>query len=125
MGAMRRMGTAVVWLAARVATLVALGCGGQAQSDERRPLASGARAEAPEREPPAPLPMRAPSAAPPVAGEAAGSRAPRMQRPPAMATGDQGTPAKESAANVLIANCGDCHGPTAPLAGSGGIRFID
>ncbi|MEO8179773.1 MAG: hypothetical protein ABI895_13140 [Deltaproteobacteria bacterium] len=27
--------------------------------------------------------------------------------------------------NVLMANCGSCHGPAAPVAASGGIRFID
>jgi mono/diheme cytochrome c family protein len=27
--------------------------------------------------------------------------------------------------NVLMANCGQCHGPLAPIAGSGGITFIN
>ena len=31
---------------------------------------------------------------------------------------------RAAAENVLLANCGMCHGPDAPVATSGGIRFI-
>jgi hypothetical protein len=32
---------------------------------------------------------------------------------------------KAAAENVLAAYCGSCHGPAAPIAASGGFRFID
>jgi mono/diheme cytochrome c family protein len=32
--------------------------------------------------------------------------------------------AKDAMVNVLLANCGQCHGPAAPAEGSGGIQFI-
>ena len=31
---------------------------------------------------------------------------------------------EDAVENILAANCGSCHGPDAPVAGSGGIRFI-
>jgi len=115
------MGNNVLSLAGNVATLVcALGCGGQAQSDERGPEpASAAPAGVPGRASLAPLPTMAP----PAAGAAMGSRGPRTPRP-SPPDGDTAYFPKDAAANVLLANCGSCHGPSAPAATSGGIRFI-
>jgi len=31
---------------------------------------------------------------------------------------------KDAVENILMANCGPCHGPDAPALGSGGIQFI-
>jgi hypothetical protein len=48
--------------------------------------------------------------------------------PPEDAEGREGSECScltDGVANVLTANCGQCHGPLAPVAGSGGITFIN
>jgi hypothetical protein len=45
--------------------------------------------------------------------------------PPTQPSVDYGYYPVDAVSGVLQANCGSCHGPDAPLAGSGGIRFID
>ena len=58
-------------------------------------------------------------------GPLSGPRSP--QSTPAVPSGyqDPGYLLVDAFLNVLLANCGPCHGPAAPLAGSGGIRFFD
>lgn len=57
--------------------------------------------------------------------EPEGWRGARERRPPTAGMDQIGDTLADSAVYVLIASCGSCHGPDAPLEGSGGIRFID
>jgi len=113
--------------AARLALLAGvLGCGARAGSDM-----------APD---PAPAPLYIPSFPPPSASaparpEPAPAAAARQTPPPSppqgSGSGDTGTEtnlgdrAVDGVENILSSNCGSCHGPAAPVAGSAGIRFID
>jgi len=59
-------------------------------------------------------------------GPLSGPRSPQSTSTPAtQPSEDNPYFAVDAVRAVLQANCGSCHGPTAPLAESGGIRFID
>jgi mono/diheme cytochrome c family protein len=102
--------------------VVALGCGGKV--DDEEPNSAAPRA-APGAPPPyaGPAPQRARPTATPTATATAPVNPPPMQPRP-LPFPSEGL--EEAAArNVLMANCGSCHGPDAEPAVSGGIRFID
>jgi hypothetical protein len=119
------------WLAIATSLAGWLGCGGKAVD------------EPPRAEPFAAAPNRGPRAQPPSSGaarpraEAAPSTpplpGPSLAPAPAPVPLPMYDPRQESecdcqtdaVANVLVANCGQCHGPLAPVADSGGLTFID
>ncbi len=92
-------------------------------------LACGGRADSEAAPYPAPAPVDIPSSPlPSAATPARPAPAPAAQTPPRGSEAESdSTPyfQVDAVENILLANCGSCHGPAAPVAGSGGIRFID
>jgi mono/diheme cytochrome c family protein len=106
--------------AARIALLACtLACGGQAETQRAAPSSA--------------VPRGTPSAPPPFVGSSPPRRGPTAmpvpaEMPPAPMRGPQRDdsfyPPEAPAENVLMSNCGPCHGADAPVATSGGILFI-
>jgi hypothetical protein len=111
----------VRWLAIAAALMGSLACGGKVLD---APAGPGPQAARPLPPPVAAIPPpRAPAPSP-----ALPARPPVPARPPAPTEGLRESECaciSDSVENVLVANCGQCHGPLAPVAGSGGINFID
>lgn len=114
----------LLWLTSSAVLAGWLGCGGRVVDEPAgaEPLRAaprpGPRAQPPSsalpRAEPAPLPALAPAPAP--------------VSPPDDAKGRQESECScvsDGVANVLTSNCGQCHGPLAPVADSGGITFIN
>ena len=109
----------VRWAARLLLLAGVLGCGGRAGSGE-----------APDPVPaPVYIPNNPPSAATPTrpapAPVAASPQAPPRSPPEEPVLEGSGSTEEDAVENILSANCGSCHGPDAPVEGSGGIRFID
>jgi mono/diheme cytochrome c family protein len=100
----------------------ALGCGGKAADDAQPPKPSYSAPSAPPRSPPTASPSpptTAPSQRPPTA--------PLPQQPPGSTDSDpQFDQGPAAARNILLANCGKCHGSAlTPTQAQGGINYID
>jgi mono/diheme cytochrome c family protein len=108
---------------------LALACGGKVEAREAEPLSAAPAALPPFRgggRPPRGTPAAPPPSVPmsPLPATPAPAMQPRV-RPAADEPEGTAYQAKVTASYVLIANCGSCHGPAAPVESSGGIRFID
>lgn len=109
----------VRWAAGLALLAGLLGCGGRVGSDEAPDLV--------------PAPLYIPSSASASASTPTRPTAPAAATPEAPSSSAPEVPVLESSwstqedlvENILSANCGSCHGPDAPVEGSGGIRFID
>lgn len=102
---------------------LAFGCGGKAATQESEPAYNVPAAPPPYRAPGTP-PRRGP--APPALSPPPSAPVPGMAPAPQPDRGgrDIGYFLEDAVVNVLLANCGQCHGPDAPVEGSGGIQSI-
>jgi mono/diheme cytochrome c family protein len=91
-----------------------LACGGKTDSD----VAPGP-SPPPVYIPSSPATPARPAPAPTVAAPA--TPPPSVPQEPESSSSTQ----EDFVENILGSNCGSCHGPAAPVAASGGIRFID
>jgi hypothetical protein len=103
-----------------------LGCGGKTEAQQPWPdPAPTVTREVPGSAPPSASAGESPR---PAAGGTTGE-APSPQNTPTLGDGndliDPTTDHLVPIDNVLMAYCGPCHSSTAPLEGSGGIRFMD
>jgi len=94
-----------------------LGCGGRVVDEPpvAEPLTAAPRPGSRTQPPSSALPRSEPAALPAVAP--APAAVPRSDDECSCLTG--------AVENVLAADCGQCHGPLAPVAASGGITFIN